>query len=187
MFSFLANTHPQELLRYAERLDQLTEDTMGQAWTEVFPALVPERFDAELRDWLGHGRHTVWEFKVRLQDWPVTERPLRDTDVYVARALMRQIFAKPGDPPPPELAAAVAADPTDLVARLVETAYKQPVTVDDARRVADAHPDDWRAWWLLASAASWKGDDGRIGRERACALVTAHPTGWTPTEWCAAR
>jgi hypothetical protein len=185
MFSFLANTYPQQLLRYAARLDQLPRDQQAQAWTEVFPALTPDKFDAELRDWLAHGKHTEWEFNVRLQDWPIAERPLRDADVNAARALMRQMFAKPADPPPPELAAALAAEPTHLLARLVQQSYKLPVTVDDARRIADAHPDDWRAWLLLGTAASWHGDDGRLAHDRGCALITAKPTAWAPIDWCA--
>ena len=39
MFSFLANAHPQELLRYADRLDQLPKGSEAQAWSEVFPNL----------------------------------------------------------------------------------------------------------------------------------------------------
>jgi hypothetical protein len=184
MFAFLANVHPQELLQYAARLDQLPPEAMAQAWTDVFPTLTPEQFDKDLRDWLGHGKHTVWSFKVKLQDWPVAERPLRDADVHAARAVMRELFAKPGDAPPPELAAALAADPAHLLARLVEARYNKTIAVDDARRVTDAHPGDWRAWWLLGLAVSWHGDDARRAHDRACALIAAHKTGWTPTGWC---
>jgi hypothetical protein len=182
MWSFLANTHPQELLRYAQHLDEVPDE--AQAWRDVFPALTPDKLDHELRDWLAHGKHTVWKFNLQLKTWPTTERALGDADVLAARALMRQIRAKPTDAPPPELAEALAADPTHLLAHLVANAYHQPLTVDEARRVAEAHRDDWRAWVLVAQAANWNGDDARSARDTACGLLKQHPSAWAPTKWC---
>jgi len=184
MFSFLANAYPQEFLRYAQRLDELPPGRESEAWAEVFPTLTPDKLDHALREWLAYGKHMVWKFNVKLQEWPVTERTLADADVYAARALMRQLFAKPDEPPPPELADALAADPTHLLAHLVKLGYKQPITVEGARHVADAHPDDWRAWYLVGHAADWHGDDGRLAWEKACALLAQHPTPSMPADWC---
>jgi len=186
IFAYLANTHPQELLRYAQRLDELPPDPAAQeqAWSEVFPALTPDKLDHEVRSWLAYGRHTVWRFNIKLQDWPVTERPLRDADVLAARAAMRQVFANPSDAPAPELAGALAAEPTNLLANLVKSGYKQPISAAEAHAVADAHADDWRAWWLLGYSADWHGDDGRTAWEKACALVAQHPTAAVPPRWC---
>jgi hypothetical protein len=186
MFSFLANTYPQELLRYADRLDQLPEGRASevQAWQEVFPNLTPEQLDHELRKWLAYGKHTVWTFNVKLQQWPVTERTLADADVYAARALMRQLFAKPGDAPAPELGEALAADSTHVLAHLVKAGYKQPITVDEARKVADAHPDDWRAWYLVGHAADWHGDPAREAWQKACAILATRPSPSMPRGWC---
>ncbi len=187
MFSFLANTYPQELLRYAERLDQLPPGSQAQAWAEVFPALTPDKIDHDLREWLAYGKHTVWRFNVKLQQWPVTERTLTDADVYAARALMRQLFAKPGATPAAELAEALAADPTHVLAHLVKAGYKQPISVDEARRVADAHPDDWRAWYLVGHAADWHGDHAREAWGKACALLAKSPSPSMPQGWCDQR
>jgi hypothetical protein len=183
MFSFLANAHPQELLSYAQRLDELPPEAQAQAWTEVFPALTPDKLDHELREWLAHGKHTVWKFNVQLRTWPTTERTLNDADVLAARALMRQIGNKKGAPPS-EITEALAADPTNLLARLVADAYHQPLTLDEARRVAETHREDWRAWMLVAQAANWNGDDARTARDTACALLKQHPSAWAPTKWC---
>jgi len=187
MFSFLANTYPQELMRYAQRLDELPAGSHAQAWTEVFPALVPEKLDHELRKWLAYGKHMVWKFNVKLQEWPITERPLRDADVFAARALMRQAFAKDGAEPPSELVAALAADPTHLIAHLVSVWYKKSIGFDDARRVADTYPDDWRAWWLVGFAVNWEGESARLAWEKGCAILDKSPSVWAPPHWCTKR
>lgn len=183
-FAFLANTHPQELLRYALRLDELPPESQAQAWTEVFPALAPEKLDHELRKWLAYGRHMVWKFNVKLQEWPVTERPLHDADVLAARAVMRQVFVKERTEPPSELGAALAADPTHLIANLVSVWYKNSIGLDDARRVADAYPDDWRAWWLVGFAVSWEGPNAQLAWEKGCAILDKSPSAWAPPSWC---
>lgn len=183
MVAFLANAYPQQLLAYADRLDHVTRETMSQAFAEVFPTLTPDEFDRQMRDWLGHGRHTVWDFSVKLQEWPTTERLLSDADVHASRAVLRQMFAKKGDAAPPELALAISADPTELLARLVEADYAKP-SVENARKVAAAHSDDWRSWWLLGFAANWEGDDARTAYTNACAIIALRPTGWTPNDWC---
>jgi len=189
MFSFLANAYPQELLRYAERLDQLPpgRQSEAQAWSEVFPKLTLDKIDHDLREWLAYGKHMVWKFNVKLQQWPVTEKSLADADVLAARALMRQMFAKPGAVPAAELAEALAADSTHVLAHLVKAEYKQPLTVDEARRVADAHPDDWRAWYLVGHAADWHGDHGREAWEKTCAILATQPSPSMPQGWCDRR
>ncbi|MDB4953796.1 MAG: hypothetical protein JWO36_1365 [Myxococcales bacterium] len=108
LFSFLANEHPAELLKLEARLDELPDQEQAKAWSEVFPELTPEALDHELAGWLAHGRHVVWHFKAKLQDWPVTERKLADGDVYAARALLRMMFKREGAEA--ELATALAAE-----------------------------------------------------------------------------
>lgn len=178
MFSYLANTHPKELLAFARRIDELPEGRWMQAWTESFPKLAPSELDHQIRKWLAYGKHTVWTFDVKLQQWPVTERVLRDADVYAARALLRERFRNVGDPEPPELAAALAADPTHLIANLVKAEYTKSIDLAQAKRVAAAHPEDWRAWWLIALGANWQGDEARAAWEQACALPGS------PADWC---
>lgn len=178
MFAYLANTHPRELIAFARRIDELPEGAWMQAWTEIFPTLTPAKLDHEVRKWLAYGKHTVWKFDVELQEWPVTERVLSDADVYAARALLRERFRKRGEPEPPELAAALAADPTHLIANLVRVEYTRSIDPALAKRIAAAHPDDWRAWWLVALAANWQGDEARQAWERACALPGVE------RDWC---
>jgi hypothetical protein len=187
LFTFLANTYPADLLRYTERLDTLPEGADAQAWAEVFPALTHDKLDHELRKWLAYGKHTVWKFNVKLQEWPVTERKLGDADVYAARALMRQIVAPEGAAPPPELAEALAADPTHLVAQLVSNRYKQPLAVEAARKIADVHAGDWRAWWLVAKVADFTGSDAHMAWQKACALLAKNPSSVLPADWCTPR
>jgi hypothetical protein len=178
MFSYLANTYPKELIAYARRLDELAPSESAKAWTESFPALTPDKLDHEIRKWLAYGKHTVWRFNVELKEWPITERTLRDADVYAARALLRERFRKVGEPEPPELARALAADPTHLIANLVKAEYAKAIDLETAKQVAAAHPNDWRAWWLVALGANWQGDDAKQAWERACALPGAM------VEWC---
>ncbi|MBA3500764.1 MAG: DUF1570 domain-containing protein [Myxococcota bacterium] len=178
MFSYLANTHPNELIEFSRRIDELPAGQWMQAWTENFPKLAPSELDHQIRKWLAYGKHTVWKFDVKLQEWPVTERVLRDADVYAARALLRERFRKVGEPQPSELAAALAADPTHLIANLVKVEYTKSIDVALAKRIAAAHPDDWRAWWLVALGASWQGDEARAAWTQACALPDS------PRDWC---
>ena len=178
IFAYLANTYPKELIAYSRRIDELPPNASARAWTEVFPTLTPDKLDHEVRKWLRYGKHTVWKFDVELRQWPVTERVLRDADVYAARAVLRQRFARPGAPEPPELALALAADATHLIAQLVKVAYTNAIDLDLAKRVAAAHPDDWRAWWLVAMGASWQGEEAKRAWERACALPNA------AADWC---
>jgi hypothetical protein len=178
MFSYLANTYPKELIAFSSRIDELPEGRWMQAWTESFPKLAPSELDHQIRKWLAYGKHTVWKFDVKLQQWPVTERVLRDADVYAVRALLRERFRKVGDPQPSELAAALAADPTHLIANLVKVEYTKAIDGSLAKRVAAAHPNDWRAWWLVALGANWQGDEARAAWEKACALPDS------PRDWC---
>jgi hypothetical protein len=184
IFAYLANTRPKELLRYAARIDELPDGGDRQAWSEVFPDLSTDQLDHEVRKWLAYGKHTIWNFKVELKQWPIAERVLRDADVHAARAVMRQLWSRDTDPPPAELAMALAADPAHLLANLVDVAYKKSMSLDVAKRVAAAHSTDWRAWWLVGFAAGWNTDEGRAASTTACALLAKQPSPWAPTNWC---
>ena len=171
IFAYLANTQPRELLAFARRLDELPEGAWRQAWSESFPKLTPERLDHEVRKWLAYGKHTIWKFEVELKEWPVRERTLRDADVYAARAVIRELMRRVDEPAPPELANALALDPTHLHANLVKVAYTKTIDLALAKRIAEAHPNDWRAWWLVGYAVQWNGDEARRAWERACAML----------------
>lgn len=185
MVAYLANTRAQDLVRYAERLRELPEAAQAQAWTDVFPDLTPDVFDHELRKWLAYGQYTVRRYKVQLQDWPAAQRVLGDADVLAARAAMREFNAPEGAAPPPELAEALTAEPTQLIANLLRVGHKLPITVEEARAVADAHPDDWRAWWIFGRTVG-TGPDAQRAWETACALLAGDPSEWVRT-WCTPR
>jgi hypothetical protein len=184
MFSYLANERPADLLRYATRLDELSETEADKAWAEVFPDLTPHELDGRMRLWLEHGRHREFTFDVKLQEWPISERPLNDGDVYAARAALRFIGAAPGAAAPPELAAALAADPTNLLAHLIEYGITQKIDPATADAVAAAHPGDWRSWLLVGESRHWKGDDAHTAHNRACTILAVKPAANLPMGWC---
>ncbi len=130
----------------------------ARAWAEALPQLPLDTVDGELRQWLAYGKVGVSQFDIDLVEPAVTERALTDADALAVRALLR--YGVGGD-----LEAALAADPTELLARLVQ-ASTGPIPLDAARATAAAHPDDWRAWWLVVRAAPGDVD----ARDKLCGL-----------------
>jgi hypothetical protein len=172
LFAYLTNKHPTELLRYVERLAVLPANQQGAAWAETFPELTPARLDPELANWVRFGEIKVSSFKVKLKAWPTTERRLGDGDVYAARALMRDLYHG-NDPNRPDLEAALKVDPTNIVAHMLALAHDHAITPEVARAVAAAHPDDWRAWWLVNRAV--QGEEQQAALAKACALLVKNP------------
>jgi hypothetical protein len=186
LFAYLENVRPADLLRYAARLDELPEDEVARAWTDVFPDLTPDRLDAALRYWIASGDHEVWRFTVKLDPPAVRQRVLGDADVHAVRALLRFRFDR-ADPRAREgLAAALAADPTHVLANLVAAELGPRLSPEVAQRIADAHPDDWRAWWLVVLARNGTPEAGDA-RDRVCALVRPAPAIALPPDLCAIR
>jgi hypothetical protein len=176
LFAFLANTHPTELVRYEERLVEVDH---AHAWAEVFPTLTADQLDRELRAWAVQGRHRIWHFKVELAEPAIAQRTLSDGDVLAARALLRYSFH--ADAAQPDIAAALAADPTNVVARLLERDRTKAIAAGEARAAAAAHPLDWRAWLLVVDAVQ-RGDEAVAARDKVCAL--ADPGAMVPEQWC---
>lgn len=181
MFAYLANQRTQELIAYTTRLYALpmTREGRAQAWREAFPDLTPETFDHELRKWIAYGKYGVRRFELKLAAPTFAERALNDTDVLAARALLG-----PGaeGEVPAELTAALAADPTHLLAHLVRQSLKQPTTVDAMQRLTAAHPDDWRSWLLLFYAAE-NTPEAAPAKQKACELL-ATTTEASLRDWC---
>jgi hypothetical protein len=172
MFAYLANQYPAELLRYAAALDAVSE---AQAWHDVFPALTPDKLDTDLREWLFYGKSRVWKFKVAVQKPAIKESKLGDADVIASRGLLRYLF----DPSDPRAKAAITEakrlEPTNLLAALVEAQIEKAPPIEPIRALTVAHPDDWRAWWLLFRRLdpARAGDEAKAARDRACALQPA--------------
>jgi hypothetical protein len=168
--SYLLNEHFDELSRYFQLLNTLPRERIDDAWAAAFPTLPPTRLDRELRDWLLTGKVRLPTIDVAVHDIPATDRPLADGDALAARGLLRLLFTQDLAATRALLSQALTADPTSVLARLVEASLPAPLTTADARALTAAHPDDWRAWWLLALAAAHSAE-GRAAVDRMCALT----------------
>lgn len=170
LFSFLLNEHYDHLHRYLQRLNELSDDRQAEAWSEVFRDLPPDRLDRELSEWLITGKIGLprIRIKVTVHDFPATERPLGDADVLAARSLLAFKF-KDEVTATRTLSEVLRIDRTNLLARLIDIWFTNAITRGDARATAAAHPDDWRAWWLVVKAFrdSAEADEALV---RMCAL-----------------
>ncbi|HEY0479002.1 MAG TPA: DUF1570 domain-containing protein [Kofleriaceae bacterium] len=184
LFAYLANRRPDDLLRYVRRLTALDHDAQAGAWAEVLPDLTPAKLDGMLSDWIRFGELAVHRYKVKLKDFAVTTRALGDADVYTARALLRHAH-HPKGPPPAEVSAALAIDPTNVVAHMVRRAHDGQLSPETARSLTAAHPDDWRAWLLLKLVLK-HGAEAQAAHARACSLVASSPA-TLPEVACSAR
>lgn len=154
-----------------------------QADVTTYPQLVAgadlDELEAEVKRWLVSGSHTVLHYDVRLPTYAASERALGDADVYAARALLRLEVQGRRDLAQQDAAAALAVDPTHVLANVVAAKAGTPITAERARAIAQAHPDDWRAWMLVVTALR-EGDEARAAFERACELAAQNPALITP-------
>jgi hypothetical protein len=138
-----------------------------------------DELEADLKRWLVSGSHQVLHFNVKLPSYPVTERELDDADVHAARSLLRIEFQSNLELAKLEADAALAIDPTHVVASLVRYRIDKTLAPDRARALVKAHPDDWRAHMLLAWAVR-EGDEATAAFKRACELAAQNPALATP-------
>jgi len=169
LFSFLLNEHYDQLASYLQRLNEPSEDRRTKAWAEAFPDLPPDKLDDELRAWLRVGKLRLPYIDVTVHDVATRERPLGDADALAARCLLDFKF-KDEVTAMRTLSEVLMIDRTNLLARLIDTSYTHSIELDDARATAAAHPDDWRAWRLLAFALKDSPEHYRA-MGRACALA----------------
>jgi hypothetical protein len=168
LFTYVHNKRPADLAR----LEQLMNGPTANAWRAVFSE-PPEQLDRELAEFLTHGGNTIYSFKLSVRTWPVTERPLGDADVLAMRGLLH--WAKRHDDPAAgnEVASALALEPTNVLARVLDVTLHHDLAVADARATAAAHPDSWQAWALLADRTR---DAERVDAlAKACALMAKNP------------
>ena len=173
LFSFLINERYDQLGRYLQRLNELTDDHLADAWAnawvEVFPDLPPDRLDDELSRWRIAGKLRLPSFEVAVDKVATRDRPLGDADVLAAHSLLNFHFKGVG---PAHVAAeeALAVDRTNVLARVINAELTHEITPDDARATAAAHPDDWRAWRLVEHAVKDRAEaEAALGR--VCALT----------------
>jgi hypothetical protein len=167
LFSFLVFEHHHQLRRYLQRLNEPSEDRRAKAWNEEFADLPLDKLDRDLSEWLT-GRLRFPRVEVTVRDVPVRERPLGDPDVLAARCLLAFKF-KDEVTATRTLSEVLMIDRTNLLARLIDIWLTNAITRGDARATAAAHPDDWRAWWLVVKAFrdSAEADEALV---RMCAL-----------------
>ena len=169
LFSFLLNERYDQLGRYLGLLNDPSEERRAKAWGEAFGDLPPDKPDDALRGWLRAGNIALPRINVTVHETPTRERPLGDADVLAARALLDFKF-KDEVTAMRTLSEALRIDRTKLLALLIDVARTHSIEADDARATAAAHPDDWRAWRMLAFAL--KGSpEGYRAMGRACELA----------------
>ena len=182
LFTFLATEHAQELFDYMNRLSTTAEGAQADLWAQAFPSLASlDAADHAFHSWLAHGKVLVREYKVKQDTWTATDRPLGDADALAARGVALYSYTR-GDELPKDVAAAIALDANHVVARMIDSRVNQHIPLEAARAIATAHPDDWRAWFLLMRAAEG-GDDARPAHARMCELVAKNAIAM-PAHFC---
>ena len=185
LFTYLTNARGEDLARYETRLAAVPQDE-ARAWKETFGPLAIDQLQSDLQRWLVAGHHQVLKYKVQLRAWSVTERALADADVLAARALLRLQFQENRDAAREGVTAALAIDATNVLAHVVKLELDPGASAGDARAVARAHPDDWRAWWLVAAAVN-NSDEARQAQYTACELIAKNPAIVSPWDPCPMR
>jgi hypothetical protein len=168
--SFLVNERLVQLIHYLRRMQELPEAQQADLWRDSFPELTPDKLDHLLRQWLVSGQLATPLIEVTVQDFPTIERPLGDGDALAARSLLHLMVAHDESAARTDLAAALTVDRTNVLARLVHAAITGSTAPDDARATATAHPDDWRAWWLVGFAVQ-QGPEAADAFDKLCALA----------------
>lgn len=186
LFAFLVNNHRAELLRYVERLAHVPRGGKPPEWDEVVPELPLASLDHELNQWLAHGQIGIGKLEVEPPDAKTTQRPVAEADILAARALLRASFQRGTPEAEAALQTAIAADKTNVLARMVEMQEHHSVPFAEAQAVAEAHPDDWRAWWLAGYTASQahQAKASFEARTRLCALAATDAAVDAPPGFC---
>jgi hypothetical protein len=167
-FAFLVNEHGKELVQYMQRMGDAPPEALSALWSQLFPALAPGVIDHELAKWIKYGKSSIKKFHARFDDVSIAVRELRDADVHAARGIVHHLHVRRGELP--EITAALAADPTHVLARVIAIAHGAAVAPELAQRIVAAHPDDWRAWWV-----SWRAGGGDTAHGTMCTLIAKDP------------
>jgi len=182
LFTFLATEHATELIDYMSRLAVTPADQQDALWAKAFPSLASlDDADHAFHAWIAHGKILVRQYTVQHRTWDVTTRPLTDADALAARGTARFIINY--DALPAEVTNAIAADPNELVARMIQSRVANgSIPVDAAQALTVAHPDDWRSWFLLARALH-EGTAAHDAYVKQCELITKNAVA-VPPKFC---
>jgi hypothetical protein len=181
LFTFLATEHAAELVDYMNQLAVTPAEQQDALWAKSFPSLASlDDADHAFHAWIAHGKILVRQYTVQHGSWDVTTKPLTDADALAARGTARFIIDH--EKLPVEITDAVAADPNELLARMIESRASNGIPADAARAVAAAHPDDWRSWFLL-SRALHDGSEAHEAYLKQCALIVKNAVP-VPPKFC---
>lgn len=192
LFTFLINAHRDELVHFLQLLDDSARSsgslpTQPELWQQAFPSLPLAEVDGDLRQWLVSGHHTVLHFRVQARDWPVRERVLSDAEVLAVQGYLIADEKQEQS----RMAAALALDPTNVLAWLIELHHRNvKISAATGRAMAAAHGDDWRAWWLASQAIAGENRDpaeAAAAAAKACALIAENPALVAPPKLCPAN
>ena len=173
LLSYLINNDLDRFSKYLQRLNELASESQSLAWKETFPELSNDELDDKLARWLKKGTLAVPRIKVTVIPQPFRERLLGDVDVLAARGLLYTFFGTEKQARA-EAEAAFALDRTNLLAALLTLGLQLPYSLDDARKLAAAHPNDWRALMPLAVKVG-PGPEAAELRARICAATKVLP------------
>jgi Protein of unknown function (DUF1570) len=167
ILSLLLNEHVDQFARYVQHLNELPAGRHAPGDREPFPDLPTAKLERELATWLvtAGGGIRLPRIELTVHDLPATERTLSAADVLAVRGLLALRFHRGAAQP--AIDAALAADRSNVLAWLVAIELERAITVEEARTVAAAHPDDWRASWLLGLAAQ-RGPEAEAAFHQMC-------------------
>ena len=160
---WLANTHRPQLDAYLTRMAR-AEDP-DKAFAAVFPDLDEAEIGRSVRNYVREGVYTKVLVPLPPIDGAVQVRVLSPAEMHATRADLLALSFGATDHAQEaraEAGAALALDPANPLA--MKLAGR-----GDAALATQQHPDDWRAWVLLAGQQ--KGKDPREALEKAAALA----------------
>jgi tetratricopeptide (TPR) repeat protein len=171
LYHWLWNTRPKGFADFANRLANAEEP--AAAWRACFPELDPARpggtraLSDALLAYQRDGRFAAYQVKAPF-DGKFTVAPLPSAEVHMLllEAKRRKTDVAGMDA---EVAEAVAEDPLHPQALWNASRYGDRRAA--MRKAAEAHPDDWRAWYLLSLALSLEAE--RADREAALRKAVA--------------
>lgn len=169
LFTFLATEHANELVDYMHQLAMTPAAQQDALWARAFPSLASlDDADHAFHAWIAHGKILVRQYTVQHGTWDVTTKPLTDADALAARGTARFIINR--EALPADITGAIAADPNEVVARMIQSRFANGIPVDAAQAITVAHPEDWRSWFLLAQALH-EGSAAHDAYLKQCALI----------------
>jgi hypothetical protein len=193
MVHYLMNHRREGLRSYQRELGHSANES--HAWAVGFGDLTPEQLDFQLRRYVDGGRYFVFNYPLAPLETRITDsRPLTVADAGATRALLYALMSKaatgaadfmPRSREELELCARqelaeVARSDAEHTQALAVKAWElgDQIELGAAQRGVERNPQDWMAWWLLATTlhAQRITDDRFIQAvDKANALVAGNP------------